>query len=371
MVMSSSNRKERVIFGLLCLISIVTIAAYVYWTKAEVVSQAANVMVSPPRSSVPLDAKARIEEEPPANIASARSEIVPQARKAVRRIFFRYNALGADYGKLAFVRQGGLEQLEFAGSLSCEAVYVAGGRGICLKADRGFLTTYEAQIFDGQTFQSLRNIPLQGVPSRCRVSPDGRKAAVTVFVSGHSYASTDFSTQTLLIDTHTAEVLADLEDFSVTRNGQPFKNKDFNFWGVTFTPDSKHFYSTLSTNRQHFLIKGDIAARTASVIHEQVECPSLSPDGERIAYKKRFMNNGRLLWRTQVLDLRTGVEIALQEERSVDDQLEWLDKDQVLYALSASETGASASTNIWAIAADGSQAPKTFLKNAFSPSVER
>ena len=41
--------------------------------------------------------------------------------------------------------------------------------------------------------------------------------------------------------------MADLETLQITRDGQPFKNADFNFWGVTFAQDSNTFYATLGT----------------------------------------------------------------------------------------------------------------------------
>ena len=49
------------------------------------------------------------------------------------------------------------------------------------------------------------------------MSPDGRFGSVTMFVTGHSYATTgDFSTQTTLIDLERGVRIADLEDFTVT-----------------------------------------------------------------------------------------------------------------------------------------------------------
>jgi hypothetical protein len=62
-------------------------------------------------------------------------------------------------------------------------------------------------------------------------------------------------------------------------------------------------------------------------------------------------------------------ETPLGEKRSVDDQLEWLDDDHLLYSLPETETGSSASTNIWLAPADGTRPPTLFLKNAYSPSV--
>jgi hypothetical protein len=289
--------------------------------------------------------------------------------KTSKQVFFRYNGLDSHYGQLAFVPFERTDQPHFIDTLSCEVAHIAGGRGICLAADRGLVTTYAAKLFDAKTFQILAQFPLNGVPSRCRMSVDGKLAALTVFVSGHGYASVNFSTQTLLVEADKGRIIADLEEFKVSRDGQPISNKDFNFWGVTFTPDTQNFYATLSTNRRHFLVKGDIANRSVTVLHDNVECPSLSPNASRIAYKKRFMVEGRVFWQLHILELTTSRETPLGEKRSVDDQLEWLDNDHVLYTLPETETGSSASTNIWLAAADGASPPALFLKKAYSPSV--
>ena len=53
---------------------------------------------------------------------------------------------------------------------------------------------------------------MPGVPSRARVSRDGRLAAVTTFVTGHSYATPgQFSTAATLIDVRRGKVIGDLE----------------------------------------------------------------------------------------------------------------------------------------------------------------
>lgn len=289
-----------------------------------------------------------------------------------RRIFFRYNGVDDNYGKLAYADYDRLESIRFVDSLICEAAYVASGRGICLGAEYRILGIFSATLFDSRTFQILGKVPVQGVPSRARVSPGGTLAVSTTFTSGHGYASVNFSTQTLLIDINNARVLANLEEFSVTQHGKPLRNKDFNFWGVTFMPDSTQFYSTLSTQGRHLLVRGDIASRSAVVLHENVECPSLSPDGKRIAFKKRLsITGGPITWQIHTLDLATGIETALPEKRSVDDQLEWLDNAHVLYTLPEQEKQASPTTNIWRVPIDGSAPPDLFLKRASSPAVIR
>ena len=290
---------------------------------------------------------------------------------AAERIFFRYSAVGSNYGKLAFVDARGIGPPKFVDGLMCEVVYVAGERGICLAAEYRILGIFAATLFDAQTFGSLGKVPVKGIPSRARVAVNGKVAASTVFTSGHGYDSVSFSTQTLLIDVPSAQIIADVESFSVQRDGKPLKNRDFNFWGVTFTPDSRYFYATLSTQRQHLLVKGDIAARSAVVIRDNVECPSLSPDGKRIAYKKRLSSPGNVAWQLHVLDLASGKETPLAEKRSVDDQLEWLNDEFVLYTLPDSEARATPVTNVWRIGIDGNTPPELFLRNAYSPAVVR
>lgn len=339
------------IFAIICLVSSIVLVAYILWAKTRIEENT---------SDAPKSAASAVEAAGTTGTPSS------EAVNTSRRIYFRYNGVDGHFGKLAFAPYERLDQPQFIETLSCEAAYVAGGRGICLAANPGLITTFAAKLFDANTFKIITEFPLKGVPSRCRMSSDGKLAAATVFVSGHSYASVSFSAQTLLIDVDNGRIIADLEEFSVSRNGHLFRNKDFNFWGVTFTPDARDFYATLSTGQQHFLVKGNIAKRSATVIHENVECPSLSPDASRIAYKKRFVVDGRVFWQLHILDLKTDRETPLSENRSVDDQLEWLDNKHVLYSL---PKGFSVITNVWLAAADGSGAPKLFLKNAYSPSA--
>ena len=294
----------------------------------------------------------------------------PAPPPAPFRLLFRHNAVDAHYGQLAYLDSPDQAQRQFVSHLSCEAVHFAKDRGICLTADRGVFTTYAAVIFD-RDFRKLFTIPLHGSPSRCRMSANGRVAAATVFVTGHSYASTDFTTQTLLFDTHTGRTIADLENFQITRGGQAMAAADFNFWGVTFAPDSRHFYCTLSSNRKHYLVHADLEARSGQVIRENVECPSVSPSGLRVAFKKRLPVPERVKWQIHLLDLRTNTETTLPEFRSVDDQIEWLDEQTVLYALSAEGRENSGITNVWRIDTASGGPPRRYLTEAYSPAAAR
>ena len=78
--------------------------------------------------------------------------------------------------------------------------------------------------------------------------------------------------------------------------------------------------------RAIYLIEGSLITKEARTVRENVECPSLSPDNTRLAFKKRVSNApGPVVWRLYSLDLATGVETRLAETRNVDDQVEWLD----------------------------------------------
>ena len=99
------------------------------------------------------------------------------------------------------------------------------------------------------------------------------------------------------------------------------------------------------------LVRGDVRTRRTRIIHDNVECPSLSPDGRRIGYKKLVSAGAGSpkIWHFTVLDLKTMRETPLAEPAPRDDQLEWLDDDHVLYANGE---------EIWTVPADGSGAAR-------------
>jgi hypothetical protein len=373
--------RQSKIFLALCAGCALLLGAYLYQVKQRGI-ESAHAELPPPELAAPsVPARSMPSDSAPPAAAAAPAARLPEkaekpdtavkARPAQSTVFFRYTGVDSHYGKVAWTDSAHARQAHFVESLNCEVVYVAGGRGICLTADRGVFTTYSASLFDARTFEVSSTFPLKGIPSRARVSIDGSLAAFTVFVSGHGYTTLDFSTQSLLVDTRSGAALADLEEFEVRRDGMVIKEADFNFWGVTFTPDAKQFFATLSTAGKHWLVRGDIASRRMEVIHENVECPSLSPDARHVAYKKRLMEGSRIVWQLHVLELESGREVALSERRSIDDQLEWLDDRHVLYSVPSAADDSSPSTNVWIAPIDASGAPRLFLKNAYSPAAVR
>ena len=212
------------------------------------------------------------------------------------------------------------------------------------------------------------DLPLTGSPSRARLSRDGRLAATTSFVAGDSYAATTFSTRTVVTDLDAGQS-TDLETFTVVDGGRTVKPVDRNFWGVTFGSDDDRFFVTVAYGGQTHLAEGRLSTRTVTTMRTDAECPSLSPDQTRVAYKKRG-DRARGDWRIAVLDLASGRETELAETRSVDDQVEWLDDGRVIYGLPG-EGSEAAQTNVWVVAADGTGTPSMLIPNAWSPAVVR
>jgi hypothetical protein len=243
-----------------------------------------------------------------------------------------------------------------SGDLACERVYYAGGRGICMGVAASGVD-YDATIFDSN-LRAVDEIALTGLPSRARVSADGRYGAMTVFVSGDSYleSASAFSTRTTIVDMSDGAQIGQLEQFDVSKDGRPFDAVDFNFWGVTFASDPNTFYATLATGDEHYLVEGDVSDESMRVLRDGVECPSLSPDNKRIAYKSRIGNENR--WRLRVLDLDTLADHGVAESRSIDDQVEWLDDQTLAY---------SDETNVYTVPADGGGEARVLVRDATSP----
>jgi hypothetical protein len=260
--------------------------------------------------------------------------------------------------------------------LRCERVHFAAGRGVCLTTEPAdpLHTAYRGLVFD-DAFRVTATFRLSGLPSRVRVAPDGRRAAVTVFETGHDYRQDgSFSTRTTLVDTATGGQVADLEDFAIFNRGAPFKRDDFNFWGVTFARDGTRFYATLATGMTTYLVAGDVAAREAHIVRENAECPSLSPDGTRLVYKKRVeapASGKGWEWRLHLLDLATLVETPLAEPRDVDDQVDWLDDGRIVYGFAEARGLPEVAANLWVLPVDGSAAPRILVPGALYQGIVR
>ncbi|APU42860.1 TolB-like translocation protein [Streptomyces sp. TN58] len=271
---------------------------------------------------------------------------------------------GPHRGALASVPADAPDGPRTVSDLTCRRFHAAAGTGVCLRSSPGALAQDNRAVILDAELRQTRSFPLAGTPSRARVSPSGRLAAWTVFVSGESYGSAFFSTRTAILDTRTGKLDASLEEYAITMDGRDHRAPDVNFWGVTFARDDDTFYATLSTAGETHLVRGSVSRRSVTTLAKNVECPSLSPDETRIAYKKR-VRAGAALWREHVMDLGSLRDHALAEKRSVDDQAAWLDDRTLAYALPAD--GAADRTDLWTVPADGSGSPEPLIPGAASP----
>jgi len=266
-------------------------------------------------------------------------------------------------GRLAVLRPDGTRAQT---ATSCARVFTTATRAVCLRPDEAAPGTFALDVLDAG-LRVERSLPVNGVPTRARLSADGRMVAWTVFVSGDSYTASGFSTRTGILDLGTGVLISSLEEFALTdAAGRPRTlPADANFWGLSFAADDNTFYATMATGPHFYLVRGDVAAETVTVLTDGVECPSLSPDGSRLVYKRRLPD---LSWRLEVYDLATARRTPLAEPGTVDDQGTWLDEGTVAYGRLDEATGA---VGLWSVPADGSGAPTRLAADAESPSAPR
>lgn len=312
------------------------------------------------------------EEPAPTPIAAAVDDagvaITLERVRSEPHLYLR-STRAAEHGRVVVAARDAPDTFRFVTDLTCDRIDFGVERGICLVDNRPHLHPRAYARILNRELETIATVDLPGVPSRTRLSRDERYAAATLFVEGDTYAA-GFSTRTVLIDVAAGESIGDLEQFDAVRDGQPFRRVDFNYWGVTFTSDSSRFYATLSTGGTTYLVEGDIGERRVRVLRENVECPSLSPDETHIAFKSRLAGSDE--WRIHILSLATMEETAVElETRSIDDQVEWLDDDHVLYGFVADRGSPEDAMGIWMSPVRRAPAapPILFARAASSPAV--
>lgn len=244
-------------------------------------------------------------------------------------------------------------------SVQCVRAYAAAGTAVCLRQDTPW--AYSLHVLD-QDLRERSAFPVPGLPNRARVSPSGRMVAWTSFVGGDSYEGGNFATRTGILDTVTGRRTDSLESYTVILEGRRRQPRDRNFWGVTFA-DDRRFYATMSAAGRRWLVAGDVGTRQVRTLLDNVECPSLSPDGTRLAFKQAVGGDPGAGWRLAVLDLATMTATQLAETRSVDDQAAWLSGEEVAYTLRDDE----GTPTVWSVPAGGGGSPRPVLGSAESP----
>lgn len=281
------------------------------------------------------------------------------------RIVFRNTASGTGYGMVAAVPLAEPSGPRGLGTIACDRVDAAGGLMSCMRTLRGIPTTFETRVMDASG-EVVEKQPLPGIPSRTRVSDDGL-VATTAFVTGHSYATNSFSTVTTVTSPDGRD-FGNLEDFTMMVDGHQLTAIDRNVWGVTFAGDDA-FYATVASGGKTWLMSGSFTNRRLESVTENAECPSVSPDGHHVAYKKRRSGGGPVHWDIAVLDLSSGQETLLSLEEGLDDQVEWLDNDTLLFGLPRED--AVGDSDVFSLDIDANSRPHLLIEHAWSPSVER
>jgi hypothetical protein len=261
---------------------------------------------------------------------------------------------GTDTGRVTALAPDGSRRVS---GLRCDRFAVARRTAVCLAVQPDTLPAVTDVLVLDENLAVRHRETLAGTPSRARVSPDGQLVYWTLFVTGDSYAATGFSTRAGVYDVSTGRLVKTVEELAVFVDGRRYFASDVNYWGLTFAADGNRFYATLGSRGKTYLVEGDYRRYQGKVVRENVECPSLSPDGTRVAFKKKV---GEGVWRLSVLDLATLRETELAEPESVDDQALWKDNSTVLYGRD---------NGIWAVPADGGGRPEPLVRDAASPAV--
>jgi hypothetical protein len=286
-------------------------------------------------------------------------------RHPLRPPFLMYRALAphGSYGRVALLPLHP-DSAPVVSALSCSRVHYARGHGLCAAQEgTGNSVAHVVYTFD-RTMNRGHRIPLDGIPTRLRVAPNGRLGAITTYAEEETAAGERLTTRTRIVDMSSGAHVADLHGFRVENlNVAPEALIDIT--GAAFERDGDRFFATLAVESERYLMAGSLNERRLSAVKQGVSIEALSPNGRRLAVKRLLPDRG--FWQVAVIDLASWSEVDLaQGPRSVDDQVEWLDDHHVLYHDADGE-----STALWMLPADGRSGPRVLLKHAYSGAVAR
>ncbi len=303
-------------------------------------------------------------------------------------VMFRTLAPPEGHGRVATLSLATRDATRQVGGLSCLRLHYAGGRGLCLVQETAENPpTYAAFVFDESLTRGVR-FALSGVPTRVRVAPNGRRAAITTYEEEERPEGERLATHSIIVDLQSGQVLADLREFRLELGAfaavpglspvssavagradveAPIgaKAEPLDFSSVAFEPDSDRFFATLTTSSERFLVAGSVDQRALRIIRPGIASEGLSPDGRHLAIKRLIDERGA--WQLGVIDVQSWNERDLRQgSSSVDDQVEWWDDRHVLYHDMDGDT-----TSVWILPVDGVNGPRVAIKDAYSAAVQR
>lgn len=269
---------------------------------------------------------------------------------------------GDEYGHVGYVNLAGER---FITPLPCDRIDWNRNGGICLQG--GSIGVSARGLLLDETLRPQGRFGI-ATPSRAAISPDGGAVSWTGFVTGHDYlAAGEFATTTQLIDVE-RQASAELEsDFStIGADGEQLAVVDENYWGTTYI-DSQTFYATVGFGTETNLVFGDVQTGVLEIVHESASCPEISPDGTTIVAKTQRGQSFQLI----AINTETGARRDLAETRSVDDQVEWIDNNTIVYGLPNAEGGTvgQPALDIWVLNVNDGSAPRLLLPFADSPAA--
>jgi dipeptidyl aminopeptidase/acylaminoacyl peptidase len=278
-------------------------------------------------------------------------------------LVFRSLSTGRWFGRLALLPLGTPDRsVQFTG-LPCVRAHYAAGGGICIVQEQVRGAAHHAAFVFDASFTRGRRISLSGVPTRVRVAPNGSRAAITTFAEEDTATGERLALDSIVVDLPTGRVVADLSEFRVQADGAAILER-IDIAGVAFESDGDRFFAAGTTSTEWYLLAGSMSQREMTALRSGVASESLSPDGRHLVVKKLRADG---FWQLAVLDLRTWEERELQQGgRSVDDQVEWLDDQHVVYHDADDST-----TSIWMLPIDGVNGPRVLVRDAYSPAVQR
>ena len=268
------------------------------------------------------------------------------------------------HGTVALLKLGPARAERQLTTLSCVRLHYAGGRGLCVAQETiAGEPGYAAYIFDRALTRGPR-IELAGVVTRVRVAPDGRRGAVTTYFEEETPAGERLAIDTTVVDMRSGGLVADLRGFRIDADGFSVPAPPIDVGSLAFERDGDRFFASISTSAERYLVAGSIDQRRMTILRPAMASESLSPDGRHLLVKKPGPDG---FWQLAVIDLHTWSERNLQHgRRSVDDQVEWLDNEHVIY-----HDTDDTRTSLWMLPVDGINGPQVFVKDAYSGAVQR